>query len=204
MEHYYVERPAGELRVKSAVLKLKNGRVFHFQTPSGVFSFGEIDKATKILIEHAIIGDGSLLDLGCGYGVIGIVLKAEHPNLEVFMSDINSRAVEFAKINAKNNNVDVTIKNGPFYEPWQDCRFDMILMNPPMAAGKKVVLKMVYESIDHLNENGSLQVVAYHNKGGTYIKKAMFETFKNVDDIYKEGGIRVYRSIKKKENVASS
>ncbi len=196
MEHYYSEKPTSELRIKSVLFKLKNGRTYNFQTPSGVFSFGEIDKATRILIEHAIIHGNSLLDLGCGYGAIGIVLKGEYPDLEVFMSDINSRAVEFAKINAKNNNVDVTIKHGAFYEPWESERFDMILTNPPMAAGKKVVLRMIVESIEHLKDNGSLQVVAYHNKGGSYIKKAMMEIFGNVDDIYKEGGIRIYRSLR--------
>lgn len=196
MEHYYSENPKSELKVKTIIFKLKNNRIYRFQTPSGVFSFGEIDKATRILIEHAIINGTKVLDLGCGYGVIGIILKGEYPNLEVFMSDINSRAVEFAKINAKNNNVDVTIKHGAFFEPWQNEKFDMILMNPPMAAGKKVVLRLINDSFEHLDENGSLQIVAYHNKGGTYIKKAMIETFKNVEDVYKEGGIRIYRSLK--------
>lgn len=196
MEHYYSENPSSELKIKTVTLRLKNNRIYHFQTPSGVFSFGEIDKATRILIEHAVILGNRLLDLGCGYGVIGIVLKGEYPDLEVFMSDVNSRAIEFAKINAKNNNVDVTIKHGAFYEPWKDEKFDMVVMNPPMAAGKKVVLRLIDESFEHLNENGSLQVVAYHNKGGSYIKRAMMETFKNVEDIYKEGGIRIYRSIK--------
>lgn len=196
MEHYYVQSPKSELKVKTAVIKLKNNRTYHFQTPSGVFSFGEIDKASRILIEHAVICGSRLLDLGCGYGVIGIVLKGEYPDLEVFMSDINSRAVEFAKINAKNNNVDVTIKHGAFFDPWKGENFDMILMNPPIAAGKKVVLRLIDESFEHLKEEGSLQVVAYHNKGGSYIKRAMMEIFENVEDVYKEGGIRVYRSIK--------
>lgn len=196
MEHYYTERPKSELRVKTATLKLKNGRTYLFQTPSGVFSFGEIDKATRILIEHCDVHGKKLLDLGCGYGVIGIVLKGEYPDLEVFMSDINERAVEFAKINARKNNVDVVIKHGAFFEPWQNEKFDLILMNPPLAAGKKVVLRLIRESCEHLNEKGSLQVVAYHNKGGSYVKRAMGEVFGNVEDIYKEGGIRIYKSVK--------
>ncbi|MGB9820488.1 MAG: class I SAM-dependent methyltransferase [Pseudothermotoga sp.] len=196
MEHYYSENPSSELRVRTVSFKTRSNRTYHFQTPSGVFSFGEIDKATRILIEHAIIHGLRLLDLGCGYGVIGVVLKGEYPDLEVFMSDINSRATEFAKINAKNNNANVIVRQGAFYEPWENEKFDMILINPPMAAGKKVVLRMIAESIEHLNQNGSLQVVAYHNKGGSYVKRAMMEVFKNVNDIHKEGGIRIYRSIK--------
>lgn len=196
MEHYYAEDPKSELKVKRAVFKLKSNRTYHFQTPSGVFSFGEIDKATRILIEHAVISGKRLLDLGCGYGAIGVVLKGEYPDLEVFMSDVNSRAVEFAKINAKNNNVEVITKHGAFFDPWQNETFDVILMNPPMAAGKRVVLRLISESFEHLNEKGSLQIVAYHNKGGSYIRRAMMEVFRNVEDLYKEGGVRIYRSIK--------
>jgi len=196
MEHYYVEKPKSELRVKMATLKLKNGRVYQFVTPSGVFSFGEIDKATRILIEHCEIRGKKVLDLGCGYGVIGIVLKAEYPDLEVCMSDVNERAVEFAKMNARKNNVDVTIKLGAFFEPWKDEKFDLVLMNPPLAAGKSVVLRLIRETFEHLNDGGSLQVVAYHNKGGSYVKRAMEEIFGNVEDLYKEGGIRIYKSLK--------
>jgi 16S rRNA G1207 methylase RsmC len=196
MEHYYVEKPKSELRVKMAKLKLKNGRVYQFVTPSGVFSFGEIDKATRILIEHCEIRGKKVLDLGCGYGVIGIVLKAEYPDLEVCMSDVNERAVEFAKMNARKNNVDVTIKLGTFFEPWKNEKFDLVLMNPPLAAGKSVVLRLIRETFEHLNDGGSLQVVAYHNKGGSYVKRAMEEIFGNVEDLYKEGGIRIYKSLK--------
>lgn len=196
MEHYYVEKPRCELRIKTAILKLKNGRIYQFQTPSGVFSFGEIDKATRILIEHCQIHGKKVLDLGCGYGVIGIVLKSEYPDLEIYMSDINERAVEFTKINAKKNNVDVVIKHGAFFEPWKDDTFDLILMNPPLAAGKETVLKLIKGSFEHLNNGGSLQAVAHHNKGGSYVKRTMGEIFGNVEDIHKEGGIRIYKSVK--------
>ncbi|AEH51972.1 class I SAM-dependent methyltransferase [Pseudothermotoga thermarum] len=196
MEHYYVEKPQCKLRVKRVIFELKNGRKYIFDTPSGVFSFGAIDKATKILIEHALIKGKKVLDLGCGYGVIGIVLKGEYPDLEVYMSDINERAVEFSKVNAKNNNVEVHIKKGAFFEPWGDEIFDVILLNPPIVAGKQVVLRMISEAKEHLNPGGLFEVVAYHNKGGSYIKKAMQEIFGNVQDLYKEGGIRIYLSRK--------
>jgi len=199
LEHYYTRKPTSKLIVKKVNLVLKNGRLYRFETPSGVFSFGKIDKASRVLIENAVVEGKKLLDLGCGYGVIGIVLKGENPDLEVYMSDINERAVRYSKINARLNNVFLDIRKGAFFEPWKTSVFDMIFLNPPMSAGKRVVLKMIQESVEHLSNGGSLQVVAFHNKGGSYIKKAMRERFGNVEDICKTGGIRVYRSIRRDE-----
>jgi len=195
-EHYYTVEPTSKLKVKVAKLVLKNGHEYLFKTPSGVYSYGRIDKATKILLDHMMVHGESLLDLGCGYGVIGIVAKKEYPRMKVFMSDINKRAVEFAKINAKDNNVDVDIRWGDLYEPWKDMKFDMIVCNPPIVAGKKVWMKIIEDAPDHLNDGGSLQMVAYHNKGGKRIKGYMEEVFGNVEDVWKEGGIRIYRSVK--------
>jgi len=195
-EHYYTVEPTSKLKVKVAKFVLKNGHEYLFKTPSGVYSYGRIDKATKILLDHMVVHGESLLDLGCGYGVIGIVVKKEYPRVKVFMSDINKRAVEFAKINAKDNNVDVDIRWGDLYEPWKDMKFDMIVCNPPIVAGKKVWMKIIEDAPDHLNDGGSLQMVAYHNKGGKRIKGYMEEVFGNVEDVWKEGGIRIYRSVK--------
>ncbi len=194
-EHYYSIEPSSKLKVRYLKLKLKNGHEYVFKSASGVYAFRRIDKASKILIEHAVIDGKRILDLGCGYGVVGITLKKEFPDLEVFMSDINKRAVEFAKINAKDNNVEVEIRWGDTYEPWQDMRFDTILLNPPVTAGKRVWMKMISEAPEHLKEGGSLQVVAFHNKGGSRIKEYMKKIFRNVEDVWKEGGIRIYRSV---------
>ncbi|MCD6266829.1 MAG: class I SAM-dependent methyltransferase, partial [Thermotogaceae bacterium] len=189
-EHYYTVEPTSKLKVKVTKLVLRNGHEYLFKTPSGVYSYGRIDKATKILLDHMVVHGESLLDLGCGYGVIGIVAKKEYPRMRVFMSDINKRAVEFAKINAKDNNVDVDIRWGDLYEPWKDMKFDMIVCNPPIVAGKRVWMKIIEDAPEYLNDGGSLQMVAYHNKGGKRMKGYMEKVFGNVEDIWKEGGIR--------------
>ncbi len=196
-EHYYTQEPTSKLKVRQLSLKLKNGHEYRFKSASGVYAFRKIDKATKILIEHLMVHGKKVLDLGCGYGIIGITLKKEYPDMEVYMSDINKRAVEFAKINAKDNNVEVEIRQGDCYEPWQGMKFDMIVINPPIAAGKEVWMKMIEQAKEHLNQGGSLQVVAFHNKGGKRIKEFMNQVFGNVEDIWKEGGIRIYRSVLK-------
>jgi len=195
-EHYYQEEPRSPLKVKAAILVLKNGHSYSFKTPSGVFAFGRIDRATKVLIENAEIRGRRLLDLGCGYGVVGVTLKKEHPYLELCMSDINKRAVEFAKINAKDNNIEADVRWGDLYEPWKGERFDMIVSNPPITAGKKVWERLIWEALDHLNMGGTLQLVAFHNKGGKRLKEMMKAVFGNVRELCKEGGIRVYLSKK--------
>jgi 16S rRNA G1207 methylase RsmC len=88
-------------------------------------------------------GQENLLDLGCGYGPIGITLKLENPDLKLFMSDTNTRAVTFSKINARDFNLLADIRKGDLYDPWEGFRFDSILSNPPMAAGKAVWEKLI-------------------------------------------------------------
>lgn len=195
-EHYYSEEPQSVLRVRDVELKLKNGHVYKFKSPSGVYSFGKVDKATEILINHCENISGKVLDIGCGYGVIGITLKKENPSIELFMSDVNKRAVEFAKINAKDNNIQADIRQGNLYEPWEGYLFDHIISNPPIVAGKEVWMKLVEGAFQHLKDGGTLQLVAYHNKGGERIKNYMREIFGNAEDVWKEGGIRIYISRK--------
>lgn len=195
-EHYYVEEPQSVLKVKEVEFKLKNGHTYRFKTPSGVYSFGEIDKATQILINNCKPVEKKVLDIGCGYGVIGITLKKENPSIELFMSDINKRAVEFAKINAKDNNVAADVRQGNLYEPWKGLKFNHIIANPPIVAGKQVWMELIRGAYECIEQGGTLQLVAYHNKGGERIKKYMKEVFGNVEDVWKEGGIRIYISFK--------
>lgn len=197
-QHYYIENPETELTIRTHTLNLKNGHTYNFKAPSGVYGKKGIDKATIILLENALIHGKKILDIGCGYGVIGITLKKEHPDIEVYMSDINKRAVEFTKINAKDNNVFAEIKQGFLFEPWKGYIFDQIISNPPIVAGKKIWMSLIEESLNHLAKNGTLQLVAFHNKGGSRIKEYMKKIYGNVEEIAKKGGIRVYKSVKEK------
>ena len=108
-EHYYTEKPTSSIEVRQAVFKTKGGIEVAFQTPTGVFSFGHIDRASRALVEAFHFRLGSLLDIGCGYGAIGITLKKIYPAIELYMSDINERAVRYAKVNMKNANVAGTV-----------------------------------------------------------------------------------------------
>lgn len=177
-------------------MTLNDGTKLIFVTASGVFSFSRIDRASQLLIENCELNPkGSLLDMGCGCGLVGITLKRKYPDIELYMSDINERACTLSKINARDNNIEADIRNGNLFEPWNDKKFDSIVLNPPFAAGKNIWEKMITEAPLHLKKEGRLNVVAYHNKGGSRIERLMCEIFTNVRTLVKSGGIRVYVSV---------
>jgi len=195
-DHYYSENPASELRVVPVELVLKNGLHMAFQSPNGVFGFGKVDRAAKVLVENARIGGKELLDLGCGFGMVGLALKKQHPFLQLSMSDVNQRAVRFAKVNAQHHNLVARVRQGDGFAPWTGEKFDMILFNPPMAAGKRVWMEWISQAPGFLRSGASLQVVAFHNKGGESACRQMERVFGNVQTLVKSGGIRVYCSQK--------
>lgn len=193
-QHYYTENPTSEIREKCFSQSIK-GAVLTFSSVSGVFSFEtKVDKASDLLIENFSPTGDSILDLGCGFGAIGLFLKALHTNQTVWMSDINTRAVEYAKKNASKNNLQVNIIKSDLYSELGNLFFDDIVTNPPIAAGKKINIQLITEAQEHLKPGGSLWLVAFHNKGGSTLKDIMKNVFRNVEDIEKSGGMRVYRS----------
>ncbi len=193
--HYYSRKPQCKfgLRLISAVIR---GKEYRFYTAPGVFSKRRIDKGTLLLAEEMIINKNEkVLDLGCGYGVLGIVAADLAKEGYVILTDINERAVKLAKMNLKLNNIkNAEVRQGNLYEPVINEKFDSIICNPPMTAGLSVVFRIIDEAKNHLKENGKLQIVARHRKGGRRLKEKMLEVFGNVEDIAKSGGYRVYLS----------
>lgn len=196
-EHYFTDQKLPPRTVKTVRFDLKNGHQYVFKSPEGVFAYGKVDRASAILVENCVVFAGNrVLDIGSGFGMVGITLKREYLDIFLFMSDVNTRAVTFSKINARDNNVQADVRKGDLYEPWKDMEFDVILSNPPMAAGKSVWERIVLEAPTHLALGGSLQIVAFHNKGGSRIEGIMKQVFGNCTTLVKSGGIRVYLSRK--------
>ncbi len=192
-EHYFSKHPTSDVVEKEFTMKLQDKRI-KFVSVSGVFSFGKPDRASLMLLKYITPLYGDVLDLGCGYGLIGISLKIIFPDINIHMSDVNERAVRYAKINAKNNNVVADVRAGDGFSIWDEKKFDFILLNPPIAAGKKVWTKLIQDSKSHLKGEGSLICVGFHNKGGKTIEREMELSFKNVSTLAKSGGIRLYLS----------
>lgn len=196
MEHYYSENQKSELNIKKIGQKIK-GADFGFYTASGVFSKDKIDKGTLVLAESMIIKNNSkVLDIGCGIGVLGIA-AAKLFNSAVAMTDINKRAAMLAGKNAVLNNVKADIYQGNLYEKIKGNDFDAVLSNPPQTAGKDICFKLIGESKNYLKNNGTLQIVARHSKGGRTLSKKMEEVFGNVKVIARKSGYSAYLSVKK-------
>jgi 16S rRNA G1207 methylase RsmC len=191
-EHYYSEKQTSELRIREIDVNLR-GNILKFRTGSGVFSIGKIDKGTKLLIEKCIVKkDWKILELGCGYGCVGIAIGKAFPSTSVLMTDINERAVKLSRMNIKLNKVEnVKVRKSDLYKNIHE-KFDTIITNPPQTAGKKICFEIIEKAKEHLNKNGLLQLVARHNKGGKELEKKMKKVFGNVKDIGKKAGYRVY------------
>ncbi|MGV8141345.1 MAG: class I SAM-dependent methyltransferase [Candidatus Woesearchaeota archaeon] len=200
MEHYFSERQKSQFIKEKFDIEILDEK-FIINSGSGLFSLKELDFGTKLLIENAKLPreDCDILDLGCGYGIVGIALKRRHPDANITMIDINERAVRVSKQNCEENNVECNVlKSDIFSNPeLHDKKFDVILTNPPFSAGKKTCIEIIKQSHEHLKKDGLLQLVAPHNKGGDSLKKIMLLIFNNVGELDKKRGYRVYISVKK-------
>ncbi|MCX6710005.1 MAG: methyltransferase [Candidatus Woesearchaeota archaeon] len=196
MSHYYSEKQDSPLRLSSFQACLR-GKNFEFFTGAGVFSKSGLDEGSILLIEKCIMQDGwKILDLGCGYGAVGIALAGAF-NSDVLMTDVNERALMLAKMNAEKNNVSARVLKSNCYDSIKDEKFDAILVNPPQTAGKEICLKIIIEAQNFLKNGGILQLVARHRKGGETLEKRMESEFGNVREIAKKAGYRIYVSVKK-------
>lgn len=193
-EHYFTKRPQSK-EIKKRFTQILRGNEIELETSSGMFSTQKIDLGTKLLIEDSIIpATGKILDLGCGYGSVGIAIKKAFPKTKLFMTDVNERAVRTAKENSAKNRIEAEIKSGDVFEAFPEEKFDAILLNPPQSAGKDVCFRMIEESKEHLNQKGTIQLVARHKKGGETLSKKMLEVFGNVKTVSIKSGYRIYLS----------
>ena len=198
MGHYYIS----DLSLKSEKRKIKytfKGVDVNLYSDLGVFSKERIDFGTNVLLNalDELEDVQSILDVGCGYGIIGICLAKKYMSKNILMIDVNSRCISLVNENIKNNNLhNASVLESNLYEK-VDGTFDMIISNPPIRAGKAVVNNVVVEGYEHLNEGGSIWVVIQKKQGAPSLFKKMEEIFGNVDTVTKEKGYYIYKSTKK-------
>lgn len=195
--HYFTNQPSTPHDLSEWTFDLK-GKRFRFTTDSGVFSKKTVDFGSRVLIDaftEKDLPEGDILDVGCGYGPIGLSLASQSSRV-VEMVDINERAVELAKLNAKHNgvaNVDIHVSN--IYESVEG-EFAAVLSNPPIRAGKAVVHTILEGAYPLLVEGGTLTVVLQKKQGAPSAAKKMEEVFGNVKTLTKDKGYYILQSVK--------
>jgi len=188
MSHYFIEDKTLPVEQKEIVYTI-GGHDFRFRTQAGVFSRHQIDFASDVLLRTLPPLAGSLLDLGCGYGVIGVVLGKMY-GLDVTMSDVNPLAVRLSEGNAALNGVAANIVLSDIYENIVGT-FDTITVNPPIHAGKAVTYAMYEGAAARLNTGGRLVVVTYKKHGAESTMAKLRDVFGRCEVLYKKKGVVV-------------
>jgi len=196
-EHYFTARPKSRVRL-GLIRACLRGKQFEFLTASGVFSKSRLDAGTRLLIECMLLPDeGLVLDMGCGYGAVGIAAGVFNPRLRVVMVDVNSRAVSLARQNVDRNCAwNVEVRRGCLYEPVGDLMFDCVVSNPPVAAGMETLKAIICEAPGHMKAKGLLQLVVRSKVGGKRLCSFFEEAFGGVEVLARESGYRVLVSRK--------
>lgn len=194
-EHYFSKNPGSRHRnaLINCVLRNKN---YIFLTDASTFSRAKIDTGTKVLAKCMKINRSDVvLDLGCGYGPIGIVAAVLAEDGKCYMVDINRRAARLAEKNVKLNNIkNAEVRSGNMFEPLDGLRFDVILTNPPINAGRKLVLAFIENSYGHLKREGRFYLVVRTKQGAKTIREIMKGIFGNAEYASIHSGYRVIMS----------
>ena len=191
-DHYFTASPGSEHRYAEAEYAYR-GETLRFLTDAGVFSRGEVDFGTDVLLRALPDGmAGRVLDLGCGWGAVGVSVGKKYPACTIVMSDVNERALELARKNAAANGVRAEAVQSDGLERI-DGFFDYILTNPPIRAGKQVIYRLFAQSAGKLNENGSLYLVIRRQQGAESALKYLKTVFGQVETVEKSGGFWVIR-----------
>jgi len=197
-EHYYSAKPNSKHDLEEISFELRGVRLT-LNTDAGVFSKKKLDTGTELLIKSLRLSPEfhQILDLGCGYGPIGLTLAKLIPEATVYLVDINERAVDLTTKNAALNQIfNVVIAAGNGFSSVVNMKFDLIVTNPPIRAGKQVIYPLMEQAYQQLNQNGWLVAVILTRQGAKSLEKKLHEVFGNVMEWEKGSGYRVLASRK--------
>ena len=200
MNHYFSEKPEIKSEKKRIKYTIQNKK-FEFITDNGVFSKSKVDFGTDLMLNEFLKKNRGLevekikiLDIGCGYGVVSVILKSFYPEISITLSDVNERALELSEENLKKYGIsDYHIIKSSAFEKITE-KFDVILSNPPIRAGKDIIFKIYSEAYEHLNENGKFYCVIQTKHGAKSTQKKLMEIFGNCDTVTIDGGYRIFLS----------
>ena len=197
-QHYYSKNPHTKSNPQEWTYTLR-GEQFRFQTDAGVFSKGEVDFGSRLLIDMFELSeaDGPIADIGCGYGPIGMAIAKAFPQTEVHMVDVNSRALDLARKNVEKNGVtNVRIYESDGLASVEEKNFSSVLTNPPIRAGKETIFRFYEEAHEKLAAGGSLWVVIQKKQGAPSTRAKLEELFGEVRVADKKKGYFIFEARK--------
>lgn len=190
---YYAENPDAAHDIHELRVDLL-GEKMTFLTDAGVFSKKMVDFGSQLLLKCLEVDEGeTVLDVGCGYGPLGLSLAKAY-GVQATMVDINNRALDLARQNAERNKVEATIFQSNIYEQVKG-KFDHVISNPPIRAGKQVVHEIIEKSKDFLGIGGDLTIVIQKKQGAPSAKSKMEDVFGNCEIVKKDKGYYILRSV---------
>lgn len=193
LEHYFTNNDNLKSEIRELSYNIQNSN-FKFLSDNGVFAKNKIDYASSFLVttflnKHADISGATLLDVGCGYGFIGIVISKLR-KVKADLIDINKRALHLCEQNIKINKVQCQAYLSDCYESVND-KYDYIITNPPIRAGKKVIEKILQEAKKHLHDDGELWFVINKDQGAKSMQKLLAKEY-NIEVVDKSKGFFVF------------
>lgn len=196
MSHYYTDNKELSSNKKQFTYYFDN-EVFEFVTDNGVFSKKTLDYGSYLLIKNVYKSElkTNVLDLGCGWGPVGIILKRFNPNINVVAVDVNSRAIELAKENSLLNKTETKTYLCEDIEAL-NIKFDSVIFNPPIRAGKKLIYNLYQKSFNVLNDEGKLVIVIQKKQGAESSFNKLKEIFNKVEILEKDSGYHIIQAIK--------
>lgn len=193
MAHYFTNEENLKSEIEKVIAEI-NGIPFYFYTDNGVFSKGELDFGTKLLLKNFKYdnpNNKTLLDIGCGCGPIGIY--ASHLGFTVDMSDVNKRAIHLSKMSLKEQNLNANVFESDAYKNITN-KYDYIVSNPPIRVGKEKLYEIVMNAKEHLKDGGSLWIVVRKQQGAESMVRDMKNAYKTVEVIVKKKGFFIIKA----------
>ena len=199
MAHYFDLDPSLASKERTVEFMI-DGRVIALQSDNGVFSKDKIDEGTfaflKVIVPLRL--SGKILDIGCGYGPIGLTIALTSPEARVDLADVNTRALALCEKNAKLLGLSqrVTVLQSDVYKNIEGT-YDSIVVNPPIRAGKIVTYAMYEGAFTHLIDGGSLFLVIRKNQGAPSASKYIESIFGNITLLDRSKGYYIYQAEKR-------
>jgi len=196
-EQYFSRQPSSPSTPRSVHMHVR-GQDFTLTSDSGVFSKAGLDFGTRLLLESVALSpeDGSFVDLGCGYGVVGLVLATSYRQSKWTLVDVNERAVELARSNTRLIGNRVTVVQSDGFSGFSSETFDGVILNPPVRAGKSVIYRLFSDSHRVLKLGSSLWVVMHKKHGVASAASELGRLFASTTLVDRKSGYQVIRCVR--------